>query len=199
MRIWKEGDRLEAVCERCGDVCDATYRYRTVRLRETGVDVPNVLVGICDVCDEVVAIPDQSAPRLKEARERQTVKVPLRMSRELDDVLHLVADRFQAAADLFTGMLVRYYLHEARTDPELLSRAARLAHSPLATQPQQVRASFYVGTELLETMDARMREAGIAGRSELIRGLIIAAKEDLLDDRAPRRKEELKQIAAVAA
>jgi hypothetical protein len=31
-------------------------------LRESGIEVPEVLVAVCDVCDRIVAIPAQSTP-----------------------------------------------------------------------------------------------------------------------------------------
>lgn len=193
------GERLEAICARCEGVVEGTYQYRSLPLEETGVVVPNVLVGVCSHCDEIVSIPAQSTPRLKEARERSVEKVPLRLPRELEDVMHLVAAALHAPAEAVAGLLVRYYLQLARHDPGLLRRAARALANPIMKQPQSARASVNVDANLLREVEDGMAAQGIQNRSDLIRGFLMVAGEDVLDNRAPRRREVLKELAGVAA
>lgn len=199
MRILKSGDRLEAICERCGDLVEGTYQYRSVPLHKTGVTVPNVLVGVCDVCEEIISIPSQSTPRLKEARERHIEKVPLRLSRELEDVVRLVADSLHAPADAVTGLVLRYYLNLARHEKSLLRRVARALQDPIVKQPQTVRASVNVDADALKEVEREMVTEGIHHRSDLMRGFLVVAGEDVLDNRAPRRRETLQELAVVAA
>jgi len=63
MRALKQGDRGQAICPACRARVTTTYEYRTVRLERTGVDVENVLVGVCDLCGEIVSIPAESLNR----------------------------------------------------------------------------------------------------------------------------------------
>lgn len=70
MRLYKEGDKSRAVCPFCKGLRDTTFQVRTVPLSSGKGDVPDVLVGVCDVCDHIVAMPQQSATQVQEAIER---------------------------------------------------------------------------------------------------------------------------------
>jgi hypothetical protein len=52
-----------------------------------------------------------------------------------------------------------------------------------------------VPAELLEDARAQARAAGIAKDSDLVRGLLLAAKEDVLDRRHPERIQRLSGAA----
>lgn len=67
-KFWQAGDRSRAICEQCG-VVETRFEYRTVSLEKPRVDVPDVLVAVCTVCDQIAAVPYQSSPRLNEARK----------------------------------------------------------------------------------------------------------------------------------
>ncbi len=69
MRMLKSGDPVQAVCARCEAVVEGTYQHRAFPLEESGVVVPNVLVGVCGKCGEIVSLPAQSTPLLKAARD----------------------------------------------------------------------------------------------------------------------------------
>lgn len=76
MEILKSGDALEAICERCEAVVEGTYEYRPFPLEKSGVVVPNVLVGVCGKCGEIVSLPAQSTPRLMAARDAVGIANP---------------------------------------------------------------------------------------------------------------------------
>lgn len=199
MRILKSGDPLEAICERCEEIVEGTYRYRPFPLEKSGVVVPNVLVGVCGTCGEIVSLPAQSTPRLKEARERQMEKVPLRFSRELEDVLGLVSTSLSAPMTAVPGMLVRYYLEIARRDPGLRRRIFRALDNPILKQPRDARAAVSVNADSLGVVEQQMAEEGVLNRSDLFRGMLMVAGEDILDNRAPKRRETLMELAVVTA
>jgi hypothetical protein len=199
MRILKSGDPLVAICERCEEVVAGTYQYRPFPLEKSGVVVPNVLVGVCGTCGEIVSLPAQSTPRLKEARERQMEKVPLRFSRELEDVLGLVSASLAAPMTAVPGMLVRYYLEIARRDPGLRRRIVRALDNPILKQPRDARAAVSVNADSLDAVEQQMAEEGVLNRSDLFRGMLMVAGEDILDNRAPKRRETLMELAVVTA
>src|ERR1041384_8174808 len=98
MHLFREGDRSEAICHACEKRVETQFAVRTVRLAESGLDVPDVLAAVCDECGGVAAIPAQSAPKLKEARERRKAEeLEARIPSHLDDVVHLLSDHFAAA------------------------------------------------------------------------------------------------------
>lgn len=65
MKILKEGDKKNAICGACKSLQPMTYRLRNVPFNDNSNIVGNVLVGVCDTCDNVVSIPHQSTPSLQ--------------------------------------------------------------------------------------------------------------------------------------
>lgn len=66
-REWAKGDVAAAYCDRCHRTVRAYFQLRTIQLRRTRLDVPDVLVAVCADCDHTVALPKQSIPQLREA------------------------------------------------------------------------------------------------------------------------------------
>lgn len=68
--IWSVGDATLAVCQSCIAMVSATYRVRDVPFDDGSGVVNAILVAVCDGCSEVIAIPAQSVPAIKDAREK---------------------------------------------------------------------------------------------------------------------------------
>ena len=117
------------------------------------------------------------------------------MPRELDDVLHLVADRYRVAPRQFAPAVIRYYLTLARVDADMARRLNTLSRSRLATGRCRKDLRLRMPPELLAWLrDVAVATEG-ANRSAMVRGAIVAAKEDVLDDRARQRQRHLEAIA----
>lgn len=198
MRILRQGDKGQAICRDCRRRVSTTYEYRVVHLEKTDVDVPDVLVGTCDECGKVVSIPAQSTPKLKEARDAKEATINARIPKHLDDVLHLIADRYAAPSRAFCSVLFRYYLHQVASSEPFARRVGRLSKQDLAKGKADARVSLRLSEELWEDAWAVAREAGVRNRSDLLKGVIIAAMEDSTTGRAPARRKVLEEIAAVA-
>lgn len=183
-----EGQKSEAVCRHCKTLVSTTLRTRTYCLGGTGFDVPGVLVGVCDTCDEVATIPAQSSVRLRDARVRRKERsLEARIPTHLADVIHLIADRFGAPVQEFRPGLLRFYMSELAGDAGFARRVHALAGSDLAQAPSPARISLRVPAPLLAKARAQAREAGIATAAEMLRGILLAAKEDVLDGGNPER------------
>lgn len=198
MRIVRDGERGKGMCPECRKRVAIRYAYRSVRLERSEVEVSNVLVGVCETCAETVSIPAQSTPKLKEAREEKTVVLNARMPPHLDDVLRLLADHFDAPSCSFCPGLVRFYLHELADNEGFARRIRRLAESDLAGGPATTKLSIRVSGKLTSSAWERAREAGIRTRTDMLKGVILAGYEDVLEGRAPRRAKLLEGIAAAA-
>jgi len=198
MKILREGEREEGLCP--GPDCKAwrpiRYEYRSVHLEDSDVDVEGVLVGVCEACGEVVSIPPQSTPRLREARAGKEQSVEARIPRHLDDVVFVIAEKLGAPPATLRGTIVRYYLDEMRHKPRTARRIERLARSELASGARCARISLRVERGLWEEAWAAAREAGLECQADLIRGALVAAKEDLIDGRAKARFRDLQRVAA---
>jgi hypothetical protein len=192
MHLYREGDRSEAICHACEKRVTTRFQARSVRLPETGVDVPDVLAAVCDECGGVAAIPAQSAPKLKEARERRKAEeLEARIPSHLDDVVHLLSDHFAAPVAGFRPSLLRFYLREVASDAELAGRVKALAASEMAQGRARSRVSLRAPEGLLRDVRGRAREVGIGSDGDLIRGILLAAKEDVLEGAAPERRMRL--------
>jgi hypothetical protein len=157
-------------------------------MHERGIDVPGVLLNICDQCDNVATIPHQSSLRMLEARVPvKEEQLEARIPTHLEDVIYMIAREFYAPVQAFRPAVLRFYLGEMTRDPALAERVRLLAESDLADAPARARVSLRVPAELLAAAREQARAAGIARDSDLIRGLLLAAKEDVLDGRHPER------------
>ena len=63
------GDKSKAICENCKSVVPTTFSVRDVHFSDWSAVAESILVAVCDHCDDVVAIPAQSTPSLREAWE----------------------------------------------------------------------------------------------------------------------------------
>lgn len=192
MHLWKEGERSQAVCRACEKRVETRFELRDVPLPESGITVPEVLVAVCGECDGIAAVPAQSAPRLKEARERRKAEtLETRIPPHLDDVVHLLSDHYATAVAHFRPALLRFYLSEVAGDEALANRVRELAATELAQGRARARVSLRAPEELMRSVRDRSRQVGIATDADLIRGILLAAKEDVLERKAPERSVRL--------
>lgn len=198
MRLLREGYRRKAICPACERRVNTHYEYRTVHLEQTGVDVENVLVGVCDVCDRTVSIPAQSMPKLKEARKRSITVFNARLPQHLDDALYLIADQFDVPFGNFCGAMLRYYFRVLAHEQGFARRVGRLARSELARGRANARISLRIEGDVLDEAWSRARKAGVRSRSAMLRGIILAAQEDVIEGKSAARRQALAGIASAA-
>lgn len=195
MRIIQEGERGVALSPKLGRV-PVVYRYRDLVL-DSGIHVSDVLVGVHEDTDQVLAIPAQSTPRIKEARKGSKDEVlEARIPRELEDVLALLADHYRVTVKKFSPALIRYYLHAALEHPPLARRIVRLSRGPLAQGKRRGRIKVRCEARLCAQVERLAGRFDRSSQSDLVRGAIVAAKEDVLDRRAKGRSEKLRAVAA---
>jgi len=198
MKIWKEGDRSRGVCEVCKRLVDTRFERRTLPLEQPRIDVPDVLVDVCEVCGSILSVPPQSLPRINAARQREPVRLEARISKELDDVLGWVTSQYAGRLDAFRGALLRYYLDALVKEGEMATRVKRLANADLAHGKQDERIHLRLEKPLLDRAWAAAQSVGIADKSEMIRGLILAAAEDA-ERPTPTRRAAFEALAVAAA
>lgn len=196
MRILREGEREEGLCPACEAWRRIGYEYRTIHLEESDVDVEGVLVGVCEACGEVVSVPPQSTPRLREARSAKEHALEARIPRHLDDLVFVLAEQLGASPTALRGAIVRYYLNEVRRKPTTARRVERLSRSELAHGRCDTRISVRLDRGLWEAAWAAAETVGLTSHADLVRGALVAAKEDVIDGRATARRRDLERLAA---
>lgn len=61
---YQVGEKSKAICKRCQQLRDTTFVERDVSFGSASNGGTRVLVGVCDACDDVVSIPQQSIDRV---------------------------------------------------------------------------------------------------------------------------------------
>jgi hypothetical protein len=84
----------------------------------------------------------------------------------------------------------------ATEQPGLARRLARLSQEPLAQGRLAGRINVRCEARLIAELDRIVAEVGQVNQSDLVRGVIMAAKEDVLDGRAKSRSLQLEAVAA---
>lgn len=64
--MYHQGDKSKAICNNCEKMVSTTFAIRDLPLPDWSVVAEGILVAVCDHCDDVVAIPSQSTPLIKE-------------------------------------------------------------------------------------------------------------------------------------
>jgi hypothetical protein len=70
MKRYEPGDKGRAVCESCESVVSTTFAVRDVPFSDGVGTAKDILVAVCDLCDDVVAIPAQSVASIAEVRKQ---------------------------------------------------------------------------------------------------------------------------------
>lgn len=171
-----------------------------MRLSKSKIEVPDVLVGVCQTCDTVVMLPQQSAPKLKEARQSAPSRIDARIPKELRDVVGMMASSFGGLPEPFAGGMLRYYLAILANDSALARRVGKLANSTAAEGTPGGRLAFRLDRSLIVNAMAKINhKSELVDQSGLIRGIIIVAKEDAFDKPVAKRAEALRAIALAMA
>ncbi len=195
VKIIQEGEKGVALAPGLGRV-PVVYEYRDLVL-DSGTKVKSVLVGVHEESDKVLLVPAQSTPRIKEAREAAKEEVlEARVPRELEDILALLAEHYSVSPKKFAPAVIRFYLHSATVSPPLARRLDRLSRVRLAHGKRAARIRVRCQSSLSEQVAQLAAAFADATQSDLVRGAIIAAKQDVLDNRAKRRSQQLEAVAA---
>ena len=117
----------------------------------------------------------------------------------LEDVLHMLIDRVAQGWKNGTSPVLKYLLHEFGNNPEYARRVKAHLEDELAQGNVGADVSVRVPTYVLLMVDQMAQLAGIANRSEVVRGILASAKKDVLDGRDPELIDAMQRsIAAIA-
>ena len=118
MKLLFKGDKGRAMCPECG-LSSTTYLYKDVPISESNNLVKDILVGVCDQCEQVVTIPAQSTPAIKEVRERTSRSIEAVLPAPYLEVLDLAAYTLtpRASKDM-RKYLVCFYAKDLIENPQ---------------------------------------------------------------------------------
>jgi len=197
MKIFKVGDSQKSICENCRSLENATFTLRNVPFSDGRGIVKNVLVGVCDKCDEVSILPHQSTPVVKKQLEAQRKPIESRLPAHMLDILNLASSEICGSID-FVPHLMKFYIHSLVADEKAASKIAKYLTSDLAVGKAEKRLSLK-GRKIYDDVDTLKSIANINNTTDLIKSIILKINEDVLIKKKPRPIQQLRNIAAAVA
>lgn len=198
MKIWKKGEKTRVLCPHCERRTDAVFQRRSVPVSTPNVIGEKVLVAVCAECDGIAMIPRQSTPKLREAVQMPKETLNVRVPGHLEDVLYLLIDRVARGWDSGKSPVLRYLLHEFGNNPAFAKRVKLHLEDDLAQGPADQDVSVRVPSYILVAVDQMAGMVGIKNRSEVVRGILASAKEDVLEENDPALSGAMARAMAVA-
>ncbi len=202
MKIYRAGDKSKAICEHCGSLVSTTFAYRDVPFGDGSGVVKAVLAAVCDRCDHVVALPAQSTPAVRRAREVADIPLEVTLAAPEMDLLDLAVYRIDSTAGTkLRKTLIAYYLRRISTDSESIGR---LQQNFLSFKTRQAgakasptkRLSLKLAPRTDDNLKVLMSASGLK-KSEVIRSVIGEIEKDLVLPDHPKDLERFREIADV--
>lgn len=209
MKILFEGDTGKALCEHCKAVVPTHYARRDVPFSDGQGMARDILVGVCDHCDTVVAIPPQSTPAIGEARKQQLKSIEARLPAVyldvLDAAMHAVSS--EAGANLRKVFLAHYFQllvqssqsEQLKPAHEAFIRALDEARARRGLLPSGAtrRLSMKVNPHMAEDFLALQQQTHL-NQTELLKSVIARIQFDVLEARDKDVIHALQRLARLA-
>jgi len=194
-RILRDGDKGRAICEDCRARVTTTYRRRDVPMSDGSGLVRNVLVGVCDTCDTIVSLPQQSVPMVKAVVKRKRTSVEARVPVHVRDMLAMVSDAMGHGPG-FDQHIVRFYISEWAEKGVPRTRLARYRRDELFYGNEATARLSYKFRGADDLVNTLREESGM-NTTELLKAVTFAAYEDVIERPQSRARKALKNIASV--
>jgi hypothetical protein len=201
MKLFTSGEKGRALCDRDGLV-STTYRYRDVPFSDGQGQVRDILVGVCDRCDRVLAIPPQSTPAIGAERARAQVPVEATLPAPYIEILDAAGLRVHATATPdFRKRLLVYYVDRYASGAEKMAELATLAQRcptvvMRSVKPPRKRLSFKLAPKAHQRFEDVARASHL-DKTTLIKSLVVKINDDIVEPARPRHLAELSTLADV--
>jgi hypothetical protein len=204
MKLYYEGEKGRAVCGKDG-LSPMTFARADVPFSDGKGLARDILVGICDRCGEVVAIPPQSTPAIKAARERATASIEANLPAIYLDALDLACYRIDPnATQDFRKRLLMYYVvymsdnkKRAAMVGSNLTKLDEAFRASETTSKSRRRLSMKVTPSLNSRLE-RLMMASKLNRTELFKSLVVQIDKDIVKPAKPANLDKLQALAAIA-
>ncbi len=202
MKFFVEGDCGKALCHSCGGLVKTLYRRLDVQFSDGKGSAPNILVAVCVQCDGVVAVPAQSTPAIREARQKTVTPLEANLPAVYLDMLDLAAYTVDKDVSTdFRRILLSYFVHRTAQDKKMWPM--------VATHYEQARAAYpekrgVLRRRLSMKMPARMNAdlVLLQAQSQLnisavIKSVVFDIQASIIEKPTPSLLKELRHYAAV--
>lgn len=211
MKLLLEGDHGKALCEHCQQVVTTTYVRRNVPFSDGHGEAKDILVGVCDTCDTIVAIPAQSTPAIKEARKQQLTSIEARLPAIYLDVLDAAMHSVTREAGVqIRKLFFSYYFRELVAQQAKSAKSLHKVHEVFAQSLSEqmiarrlppshsmkrlsMKVNHYVADDFVVLLQATHMN-----RTELLKSVISQIQEDVLEEKNPTVISDLQRLTRVA-
>ena len=196
MKIIKEGDTGRAVCECCG-LTNTTYKLRDIPFSDNRGIVKGVLAGVCNACNEVIALPPQSVPRVKDEYMRKSKSLEARLPAHYIDILNVASLKIDAShSEALKSILILYYINGMRCGDISSDNLHNLLKSDFPSAPLSQRFSLKITEKTEKELSETLSILHFDNISDLIKATILKIDEDIVKPQKPRNLKQLQRISA---
>ena len=201
MKLYKVGEKSKAICEDCKAIVATTFAYKEVPFDDGSGSVKDILVSVCDECECIVAIPAQSTPAIKRAREASDITLEVKLPAsdlEILDYAAFIVD--ENASTKFRKPLIAFYLKLILDSPELIGKLPGFKPAiGKNVKDKVVIPKRRLSLKLSPETDANMKKAmaiRAMTKTKLIRSIIRDVDADIVDTNKPKHLKVLRDIAS---
>lgn len=203
-KLYMEGDKSRAICSHCGKLVGTTFVRRDVPFSDGRGVAKDILVAVCDICDEVVATPAQSTPAIREARQRDVKSLEAQLPAIYIDALDLAAYTLDNESSTeFRKVLMTVYVHRFASGEYPISELPKgLAAAQSKYKDRRGgarrRLSMKVTPRIAEELNSLVKETAMS-KTDVIKSVIFQIQSDVLESRKPGLMRELSALSLLAA
>lgn len=201
MKIWYAGDKSKALCEKCQKVVATTFGYHDVPF-ESGIGVAKqIMAATCDECGTVVAIPPQSTPAIRVARETASKPLEVVIAAPFIDALDLASYRIDPSLGVILRKpLIAYFVHRSLNDASLVTRLSRNVDVHKAKwaswrDAPSKRLSMKVTPRVSDEFEELTEKCALS-KTTLVKSIVMDITSEIVEPEEPQMMPELRRLAA---
>lgn len=199
MKLYTPGEKSRAICASCKKLVATTFMYRDVPFDDGEGVAKNILASVCDECSAVVAIPAQSTPAIRRARDAANISLEVMLTARDMEVLDSAALRIDPQATAkFRKFLIAYYVHRIAQASDAKDRLQILHQQRMTSTPDapRKRLSLKLAPRMEAEVQALMERSGL-NKTDLMRSVVGEIEQALVKSPAPTELHALQDLAAV--
>jgi len=197
MILHKEGDTSKALCDHCKEIIPVTFRYADFKAH--GLVIPDILQGFCDNCDESVSLPHQSTYKIREYRETHDNSISVRIPKHYNDILASIGgvNKISRKPNFICRLLSELYIGKMVRPGSAKFR--RRVFAALNDDFAKGKSDDRLSCSFSDTTFSGLKTVSTEEKKKeslIVKGIIVAAKHDLLENGNPALQREFEELAA---
>lgn len=179
--IFKEGDKVSGVCEKCGKEVSLTLRYEV--LNYNGVNIPNVMQKICDLCGSSIGTMPQSAGRIADFVKKYMQTIEIKIAKHHLDILYEIGIILDCArpGSVFKT-IVDAYIDKADDEGygKIAEKLIEIQGDELTKGEYEERIRCFLRYEGCVSVKKLEEKVGVDA-NKILSSMIVMGKYDILD------------------